>query len=223
MEYTADFFKNTKIRIESEEHFNYVLELGFKCNYKWCGGKDKDKIKYIDGMYLFFYDDHEITWDNEHTFFENHKYEEITIPMPEEEIKWPDDERYTVRAGNEFWGLHPELTDKYINNSDDRIVGGEIIRAFNNYAERPHQTEDTKVSVCTRDDKCNRVITDSKGNTAKVDVYDVLKAFNVTCPATQHAVTKLLCTGARGHKDKETDLKESIDAIKRAVELHKVK
>lgn len=52
-----------------------------------------------------------------------------------------------------------------------------------------------------------------------VDVYDVLKAFNVTCPATQHALKKMLCTGLRGHKDAETDLNEAIASLQRAKEL----
>jgi len=38
-----------------------------------------------------------------------------------------------------------------------------------------------------------------------VDVYDVLKAFNVTCPAMQHAIKKMLCSGDRGYKDAEQD------------------
>ena len=52
-----------------------------------------------------------------------------------------------------------------------------------------------------------------------VDVYDVLMAFNVTNPATQHAIKKLLLPGARGHKDKLTDLKEAYQSIARAIEL----
>ena len=52
-----------------------------------------------------------------------------------------------------------------------------------------------------------------------VDVYDVLGAFNVTCPARQHAIKKLLATGQRGHKDEETDLIETISAVKRSLEL----
>lgn len=65
-----------------------------------------------------------------------------------------------------------------------------------------------------------KVISDKNGNVADVDVYDVLKAFNVICPATQHAVKKLLCSGARGHKDIVTDLKEARDSIVRAIELN---
>lgn len=53
-----------------------------------------------------------------------------------------------------------------------------------------------------------------------VDVYDVLKAFGVTCPARAHAIKKLLAPGQRGAKDTVTDLKESIQSIERAIELH---
>lgn len=53
------------------------------------------------------------------------------------------------------------------------------------------------------------------------DVYDVLEAFGVTCPAIQHAVKKLLCTGQRGHKDRMTDLQEAEVSIRRAQQLQK--
>lgn len=68
--------------------------------------------------------------------------------------------------------------------------------------------------------KYEREITDRQGNSAVVDVYDVLKAFEVTCPATQHALKKLLCSGLRGHKDLQTDLLEAKESITRAIELN---
>ena len=52
-----------------------------------------------------------------------------------------------------------------------------------------------------------------------VDVYSVLEAFNVTCPARAHAIKKLLCAGLRGKGDAVQDLKETVDAIRRAIEL----
>ena len=55
--------------------------------------------------------------------------------------------------------------------------------------------------------------------TITVDVYDVLKAFDVKCPAIQHAVKKLLCAGIRGHKDRKQDLTEARASIGRAIEL----
>jgi len=55
----------------------------------------------------------------------------------------------------------------------------------------------------------------------EVDVYDVLVAWNVTCPATQHAIKKLLMPGQRGSKDKLQDLEEAGQAIERAIELNR--
>ena len=63
---------------------------------------------------------------------------------------------------------------------------------------------------------------EDQGFTISVDVYDVLRAFNVTDPAIQHAVKKLLCTGIRGHKDSRQDLREAIQSIERALDVVKV-
>lgn len=66
----------------------------------------------------------------------------------------------------------------------------------------------------TDDSKYNRPC---KGIT--IDVYDVLKAFNVTCPALQHLIKKALAVGQRGHKDASEDLKDILASAKRAIEL----
>lgn len=57
----------------------------------------------------------------------------------------------------------------------------------------------------------------------EVDVYAVLEAFGVTCPATQHALKKLLCAGLRGKGDRVKDLTEAIDALRRAVEMEQAR
>jgi hypothetical protein len=57
-------------------------------------------------------------------------------------------------------------------------------------------------------------------NGQMIDVYDVLKAFNVVNPATQHAIKKLLKGGQRGFKDVNKDYNEAIVSIKRAIELY---
>jgi hypothetical protein len=54
-----------------------------------------------------------------------------------------------------------------------------------------------------------------------IDVYDVLKAFNVVNPATQHAIKKLLKGGERGFNDVNKDYQEAIESIERAIELNK--
>jgi len=53
-----------------------------------------------------------------------------------------------------------------------------------------------------------------------IDVYRVLKLFNVTDPCVQHAVKKLLVAGGRGAgKDIERDLREAVDSINRALQM----
>ena len=69
--------------------------------------------------------------------------------------------------------------------------------------------------------KYRKKITDAEGNTANVDVYDVLKAFNVTDPALQHLIKKGLNAGNRGHKDLTVDLQDITDSAIRAQQLNK--
>lgn len=52
-----------------------------------------------------------------------------------------------------------------------------------------------------------------------VDVYAVLEAFAVHCPARQHAAKKILCAGIRGKANTIQDLEEARDAIERAIQL----
>lgn len=56
-----------------------------------------------------------------------------------------------------------------------------------------------------------------------VDVYWVLTAWEVHCPAVAHAVKKLLCAGQRGVKDRVKDLEEAVASVKRAIELEEMK
>ena len=63
----------------------------------------------------------------------------------------------------------------------------------------------------------NKYAVDCKGR--NIDVYDVLNAFAVTCPATQHAIKKLLMSGKRGHKSELGDLLEARASVDRAIDL----
>jgi hypothetical protein len=53
-----------------------------------------------------------------------------------------------------------------------------------------------------------------------VDVYDVLRAWNVVDPCLQHLLKKALASGQRGHKDLKEDLEDILASAKRAVEMH---
>lgn len=52
-----------------------------------------------------------------------------------------------------------------------------------------------------------------------IDVYDVLKAFDVRCGALQHLIKKALAAGQRGHKDLATDMDDIVKSAIRAREL----
>jgi len=56
-------------------------------------------------------------------------------------------------------------------------------------------------------------------DSVQIDVYCVLEAFAVTCPARQHAIKKLLCAGLRGKGSEVDDLRGVLAAVNRAVEL----
>ena len=55
---------------------------------------------------------------------------------------------------------------------------------------------------------------------SEIDVYMVLKLFNVTDPCLQHIAKKMLSAGQRGHKVFKKDLQDILDTAKRAVEIN---
>lgn len=57
------------------------------------------------------------------------------------------------------------------------------------------------------------------GQAFQADVYSVLEAFGVTCPAVQHAVKKLLMPGQRGSKSEIQDLDEALVSVSRAIDM----
>lgn len=63
-----------------------------------------------------------------------------------------------------------------------------------------------------------RQFTNRMNKNGTIDVYDVLVAFNVTCPMKAHAIKKLLVTGNRlGGKSKLQDLHEAIWSLNEAL------
>ena len=54
-----------------------------------------------------------------------------------------------------------------------------------------------------------------------VDIYRVLKLWEVHDPCLQHAAKKILVAGNRGHKDIQKDVQEAIDSLLRWQEIYK--
>jgi len=59
----------------------------------------------------------------------------------------------------------------------------------------------------------------TSGEKFRADVYSVLAAFGVTCPALQHAIKKLLMPGQRGAKSTVQDLDEALVSVSRAIDM----
>jgi hypothetical protein len=79
-----------------------------------------------------------------------------------------------------------------------------------------------QVEPVTTEHSGSKYMRSIKLTNGKVDVYAVLLAFDVSCPASQHAIKKLLCAGLRGKGSRLQDLREARDAITRAIELEQV-
>jgi len=86
-------------------------------------------------------------------------------------------------------------------------------------AAKPNFQFNTSGSKYLREVPC--AIIETVGGTTKVyiDTYAPMDAFDVRCPARQHAIKKLLCAGIRGKNNELDDLREAEDAIKRAIQM----
>ena len=110
MEYNKEFFADTKIRIESEEHSKYIQELAFKAGYSW--GYDDAFFKHTYAGSLYFYDGRGIYWCDDLNKFESSKCKEIFIPLPVEE---PEPVNDVVQ--------NPKLSTDYLSESKDVQLG----------------------------------------------------------------------------------------------------
>ena len=53
----------------------------------------------------------------------------------------------------------------------------------------------------------------------KLDIYRILKLYEVSDPCLQHAIKKLLCAGKRGIKNQTQDINEAMQSLKRFLEM----
>lgn len=56
--------------------------------------------------------------------------------------------------------------------------------------------------------------------TKEIDVYRVLRAFEVSDPGVQHAVKKCLMAGKRGTKNFHQDIMEAYESLSRTLEMN---
>ena len=53
----------------------------------------------------------------------------------------------------------------------------------------------------------------------KLDIYRILKLYEVSDPCLQHAIKKLLCAGKRGVKNQTQDINEAMQSLQRFLEM----
>ena len=151
--------------------------------------------------------------------------------MLPEGYQWITDETERIQPGDMMRVREDEHTPYGPWHSADPL-GNTEVRLFTGWHSRDFQfcrpvqavTEQPLAPTTDRGSKYHRTITqtlpgDTHGCSLTVDVYDVLQAFGVDCPALQHAVKKLLCAGLRGAKSAEQDIEEAASSCRRAIEL----
>lgn len=77
--------ENSKIRILSPEHSEYVQKIAFDSGLGWGSGGRGKHVLHKDSKFLFFYpsdNDYQITDSNSEEGFVEHAHKEIFIPMP---------------------------------------------------------------------------------------------------------------------------------------------
>jgi hypothetical protein len=148
-------------------------------------------------------------------------------------------ELYRARKGGD--GLDASWLHK-LNRRTKLVHGLETLKRLNQQAVALHESKERKPGTqdispevirakmstnLTKDDVVQRF--NQSGSKylremrclvdGRADVYAILEAFAVTCPARQHAIKKLLCSGIRGKGDAMQDLKEARDAVDRAIQM----
>jgi hypothetical protein len=132
----------------------------------------------------------------------------------DETVTWPTEERINTIGTDKVMDFNPEPWSGFkvfkvenCTTPNEPTIGIDMNK---------YQRKLTKPTYVQRESQYDPSDLASIDEDVIIDVYDVLDAFDVTNPATAHAIKKLLCTGSRGAKDWETDLQEAIDSLERA-------
>ncbi len=100
---------------------------------------------------------------------------------------------------------------------------GKLKRMIDEKSNSKEIPNSSKANFKKDGNKYHREIIGLDGKRTTVVVYRVLDAFTTNCPATDHAIKKMLCAGLRGHKDKITDYENAIESLEGALSLLKQK
>jgi len=231
--------QNLKIRVnsadESKEAQELFLGLGYvRDNWLWSGYSDYPiELRTREGGYSDFnlnagnaIDRQEITLPElramvnpmkEYLVPDNGGYrvavQDASLPIAEDWIAIPDNVNFA----------HMDDTGVYFTDTKDDEIPLIWQRATHPeelpfVGDEPRSLNDQYAEI-EQVRQHNHYFKDVSGLN-EIDVYMVLKLFNVTDPCLQHIAKKALCAGQRGHKNFNRDLKDILDTAKRAVEIN---
>ncbi|BEU28742.1 MAG: DUF1905 domain-containing protein [Edwardsiella phage MSW-3] len=134
----------------------------------------------------------------------------VRRPVAEQQLNITDFR--DLRPGDIIWWEGDDCHDA--EECSVREVHGRIITDSGYIDDVSEQWRFVRRPVAEKPNKYSRTV---KG--VSVDVYDILKAWDVTNPALQHLIKKALQCGERGHKSRVEDLDDILASAKRAKEL----
>ena len=126
------------------------------------------------------------------------KYRKMLVPIVDGEVP-----RYTPQYILALFGVENKILQESFLNIVDSLNPSHTV-----FTEKP---SDISITINTGLSGAMKCVGDY------IDVYDVLKGFNIQHPSLQHAVKKILMTGKRGFKTEVEDLVEIISALSRSI------
>jgi len=106
---TREYLENTKIKIESPVHSEYVQEMAIRYGFNWGG---IESVKYTNASYLYFRADNLISQGYNDCDFIAHPKKEITLPLPP---KSPPVSTVNRDIEREAW---PKIGDDFIHKGE---------------------------------------------------------------------------------------------------------
>lgn len=99
----------------------------------------------------------------------------------------------------------------------EKITCFKVVSTGQEVEDQVYSTPGEKITLGDAEPKLDGYVVNIKG--VDVDFYDIMVAYDIRCPATQHAIKKLLKAGNRGAKDILQDYREARGSIVRAEAL----
>lgn len=216
---------NTKIRILSPEHSEYVQKLAFEAGFEWANTGKSVQIK--DVIFMFFQEDMTIAEASHEVVFARSPEKEIFIDLPTEaELKQAASD--TLNNSNDLLvksGAKNETIDESVRNTfntalEEGAKKAQIEVSVNRLARKAEKFAAMKKVQNPVTPKHSHYFKDVS-DLDEVDVYRVCDLFEVNdnSGAIQHSLKKLLCSGQRGAKGYRKDLEEARDSIQRKLDL----